>query len=212
MEAGPDDRVPVLSTLGDALERAVYSGWYRWFVRLLVAIVVVLGAVHLVRLVSEDALGLSATSLGVLELATGLALGLFVLAGAVQLLVFARGIHRREAIVAASAEDVERSADDVTEAAEELEKAVEDPERIETAPEEIESTVERAEAQATGAKETAEKVKGELDPPTDGAGDDGGGADGSGAGDASDDGSGAGEEGDEGAGEEDDDGESTRDA
>lgn len=167
MDPDTDTRVPVLSDLGDALERAVYTEWYRWFVRLLIPVVLLLGTVHVARLFAGDLVSLSAETARLVELATSLALGLFVLAGTVQLVVFARGVRRRETIVAKSAEDVERSADDVTKVAEELDEAIDDPSRIEDDPEDIETTVEQAEEQATDAKETVEKVKGELNPPDD---------------------------------------------
>lgn len=166
MDPSDGERVAVLSDLGDALEGVVFTDRYRWFVRGLLAIVAVLGAISLVRY-ATDALALSAGSAWLLEVVTSVAVTLFVLAGALQLLLFARGVRRREGMVAKSAEDVERSADDVTRAAEELDRAIEDPERIEGDPERIESTVERAEEQATDAKETAEQVKAELEPPGD---------------------------------------------
>lgn len=165
MDPSEGERVTVLSDLGDALEGVVFTDRYRWFVRVLLAVVAVLGSIHLLRVAAGDLLGLSSGAARLLELATSLALTAFVVAGALQLLLFSRGVRRREAMVAKSAEDVERSADDVTRAAEELDRAIDEPERIEADPEEIESQVERAEEQATGAKETAEQVRDELDPP-----------------------------------------------
>lgn len=166
MDPSEGERVAVLSDLGDALEGVVFTDRYRWFVRVLLAIVAVLGAISLVRY-TTDVLTLSAESARLLETVTSLALTVFVLAGALQLLLFSRGVRRREGMIAKSAADVERSADDVTRAAEDLDRAIDDPERIETDRDGIESTVERAEEQATDAKETAEQVKAELEPPED---------------------------------------------
>lgn len=166
MDASEGDRIVVLSDLGDALEAVVFTDRYRWFVRVLLAIVAVLGAIALLRY-ATDVLVLSADAARLLELVTSAALALFVVAGSLQLLLFARGVRRREGMVAQSAAAVEQSADEVTKAAEELDRAIEDPEHIEPDPDEIESTVERAEEQATGAKETAEKVKEDLEPPGD---------------------------------------------
>lgn len=166
MDPSEGERVAVLSDLGDALEGVVFTDRYRWFVRVLLATVAVLGAISLLRY-ATDVLALSPEAARLLEVATGVALTAFVLAGALQLLLFARGVRRREGMVARSAEDVERSADDVTRAAEELDRAIADPASIEADPDGIESTVERAEAQATDAKETVERVKEDLDPPGD---------------------------------------------
>ncbi|MFQ3319384.1 MAG: hypothetical protein ACI8UR_000056 [Natronomonas sp.] len=164
MEPSDEQRIPILSDFADALERAVFTGWYRRFIRMLIVAVVILGILQLLRL-GTDLSVFSAGFTETLNLVTSVAVSVFVIAGALQLLIFSRGVRRREAMVAKSAEDVERSAADVTKAAEELDKAIEEPEQIEKDPDEIEDTVEQVEEQATEAKETAEKVKGDLQPP-----------------------------------------------
>ncbi|WP_435346918.1 hypothetical protein [Haloarchaeobius sp. HRN-SO-5] len=165
-----DDGVPVLSRVADGVERVVFADWYRWFVRGLLLVVAVLAVVHLVRAATADVLVFSTAGEQALDLVTSVVVTVFVLAGAVQLLVLARGVRRREGLVAASAEDVEKSAEDVERAAKELEAAVERDD--EEPPAELEERVERAEEQAGDAKETAAEVTDDLTPPAD-AGDDG---------------------------------------
>lgn len=162
MSVPEDDRVPVLSRIGDTLERWLFAGWYPWFVRGIVALVVVLGVVHLIRY-TTDALSLSPGGAQLLDLATSVAVTLFVLAGVVQLLVYARGVRRRETAVATTAEQVERSAEDVEKVATELEQVAKDPDGVD--PETVEQQAKTAEETASKAKETAESVKKDLDQP-----------------------------------------------
>lgn len=162
MPAPEDDRVPVLSRIGDTLERWLFAGWYLWFVRGIVLLVAVLGLVHLLRY-ATDVLSLSPGDAQLLDLVTSVVVTLFVLAGVVQLLVYARGVSRREAAVATTAEQVERSAEDVEKAATELEQVAKDPEAVD--PETVEQQAKTAEETASQAKETAESVKEDLDHP-----------------------------------------------
>lgn len=81
MDPSEGERVAVLSDLGDALEGVVFTDRYRWFVRVLLAVVAVLGAISLGRY-ATDALALSAGSARLLEAVTSVAVTLFVLAGA----------------------------------------------------------------------------------------------------------------------------------
>lgn len=167
-ETDGGDRIPVVSTVGDALEQLVFGRYarpYRWFVRALTALVVVLAAVHAARFLAGGSLGLTAGATRVLNLLTSAAGTLFVLAGVVQLLLFVRGVRRRETTVEAAAHAVEESAATVEAAAEELEDVVEeaagdldaDVERA------VEERTETAEERAIEAEETAEAVREELE-------------------------------------------------
>lgn len=162
MSVPEDDRVPVLSRVGDTLERWLFAGWYPWFVRAIVALVVVLGVVHLLRY-TTDLLTLSSGGAALLELVTSVAVTLFVLAGVVQMLVYFRGVRRRETAVATTAEQVEKSAEDVEKVATELEQVAKDPDAVD--PETVEQQAKTAEETASKAKETAESVKKDLKQP-----------------------------------------------
>lgn len=159
MSVPEDDRIPVLSRVGDTLERWLFAGWYPWFVRGIVLVVAVLGLVHLLRY-STDILSLSAGGAQLLELVTSIAVTLFVLAGTVQLLVYARGVRRRETAVATTAKQVEQSAEDVETVATELEQVAKDPDAVD--PETVEERAKTAEQTASEAKERAESVKKDL--------------------------------------------------
>lgn len=175
MSAPEDDRVPVLSRIGDTLERWLFAGWYPWFVRATVLLVVVLGLVHLLRY-TTDLLALSSGGAALLDLVTSVVVTVFVLAGVVQILVYFRGVQRRETAVASTAEQVEKSAEDVEKVATELEQVAKDPDSVD--PETVEKQAKTAEETASKAKETAESVKKDLEQPGaesdagDGAGDD----------------------------------------
>ncbi|MFD1646200.1 hypothetical protein [Haloarchaeobius litoreus] len=163
-----DDGVPVLTPVADALERVVFAPWYRWFVRGLLVAAALVGLVHLIR-ATTDTLALSPSGTRLLSQLTSVVVTLFVLAGALQLLLVARGVRRREETVAESAAGVEKSADEVRSAAEELEETVEQSVEEGGAPEETaEEITERAkhvEEQADEVKETVEGVKEELHGP-----------------------------------------------
>jgi len=163
-----DDGVPVLTPAADALERVVFAPWYRWFVRGLLVAAALVALVHLVR-ATTDALSLSASNTQLLSQLTSVVVTLFVLAGALQLLLVARGVRRREETVAESAAGVEQSAEQVRTAAEELEETVEQSVEETGAPEEtaeeITGRAKHVEEQADEAKETVEGVKDELQGP-----------------------------------------------
>ncbi|WP_256297414.1 hypothetical protein [Haloarchaeobius salinus] len=162
--SSPEDReIPVLTPLADALERVVFADWYRWFVRGLLVAAGLVGAVHLVR-ATTDLLALSAGGAELLTVLTNVVVTLFVLAGALQLLMLARGVRRRELVVAESAAGVEESAEEVKTAAKELEETAADTgdEEVER---EISDRVEQVEEQADEVKENVEGVKNELYGP-----------------------------------------------
>jgi methyl-accepting chemotaxis protein len=163
-----DNGVPVLTPVTDALERVVFAPWYRWFVRGLLVAAALVVLVHLIR-ATTDALALSASGTRMLSQLTSVVVTLFVLAGALQLLLVARGVRRREETVAESAAEVEQSADEVKSAAEELEETVERSVEEGSAPEETaRELTERAkhvEEQADEVKETVEGVKEGLHEP-----------------------------------------------
>jgi methyl-accepting chemotaxis protein len=163
-----DDGVPVLTPVADVLERVVFAPWYRWFVRGLLVAAGLVGLVHLVR-ATTDSLTLSGGGTELLSLLTSVVVALFVLAGALQLLLVARGVRRREETVAESAAGVEQSAEEVRSAAEELEETVEQSVEAAGAPEETaEELTDRAkhvEEQADEVKEAVEGVKEDLQGP-----------------------------------------------
>lgn len=162
MSVPEDDRVPVLSRIGDTLERWLFAGWYPWFVRAIVVFVVVLGIVHLLRY-TTDLLALSSGGAALLDLVTSVIVTLFVLAGVVQIIVYFRGVQRRETAVATTAEQVEKSAEDVEKVATELEQVAKDPDGVD--PETVEKQAKTAEETASNAKKTAESVKKDLEQP-----------------------------------------------
>lgn len=165
MSRSENDEIPVLTPIADGLERIVFAQWYRWFVRGLLVAAALVGAVHLVR-ATTDALALSSGGTAALTLVTNAVVTLFVLAGALQLVLLARGVRRREVVVAESAAGVEESAEEVKTAAKELEETVVETED-EEAEEEITERVEKVEKQADEAKQNVETVKEELDPAGD---------------------------------------------
>lgn len=167
------DRASAGTRVGDALERLVFSGWYQWIVRGLLAALAVLAVVHAARFGGASVL--SGPAVRALTLVTSVAVAAFVVAGVVQLVLVVRGIRRREAVVAESAETVEESAADVERAAEELEGAIEEGELDASAPEgaderveRVEERVQEAEEGANEARETVEEVADELEAPDDG--------------------------------------------
>lgn len=163
-------RVPVLSSAGDALERVVfgrYEAWYRRFVRLLWAVVALLAAVHVVRYLGAG-LGLSPDAVAALDWVTSIVVTLALVTGALQVVLVARGVQRRRAAVAASAEALEDSATAIEEAADEVETVADDV-AAEPAVERAEEAKETAEA----VEETVDEVREELEPDDGGEGDGG---------------------------------------
>lgn len=159
-------RVPVLSSAGDALERVVfgrYEAWYRRFVWLLWAVVALLAAVHAARYLGAD-IGLSPGAVAALDWATSIVMTLALVTGALQVVLVARGVQRRRAAVAASAEALEDSAAAIEEVADEVESVADD-----VAAERAEEAKETAEA----VEETVDEVREELDPDDGGEGDGG---------------------------------------
>lgn len=164
MSVSGEGRVPVLSRVGDALERVVFADWYRWVVRGLLLVVGVVAIVHLLRY-ATGVPSLTPGGAELLTVVTSIVLAVFVLTGAVQLVLYARGVRRREAMVASTAEQVEASAEVVEEAAEDLEAVAADPDAVD--PETVEEQAREAEETASEAKETAESVQEELAQPAD---------------------------------------------
>ena len=162
MTESDPDRIPLLSPLGDALERLVFTRTYRRFVVALLGVLTVLVALHAIRFVTTGVLDLTAASVGFLDVATSVAVTLFVVAGIIQVLLFARGVRRQQEMVAESAEAVEESADVLEATTEELEEHIDEaPPAV--APD-IEETVETVAEKAEEAKETVEGVQSTLDP------------------------------------------------
>ncbi len=158
-------RVPVLTRAGDALERVVfgrYEAWYRRFVKLVWVVVAALAVVHVARYLGID-LGLSPDTAATLDWVTSIAVTVFLVTGALQLVLVARGVQRRRAAVAASAAALEDSAAAVETAADEVEAAAAETPAPERAVERAASARETAEI----VEETVDEVRAELEPDDD---------------------------------------------
>jgi ABC-type nitrate/sulfonate/bicarbonate transport system substrate-binding protein len=120
--------------------------------------VALLGAVHAARYLGG--LGLSPGAVAVLDWTTSISVTLFLVTGALQLVLVARGVERRQETVAASAAALEDSAAAVEEAADEVEAVAEETPDPETVVERAESAKETAEA----VERTVDEVRAELEP------------------------------------------------
>ena len=100
------------------------SGRYRWFVRAVLAALVVLLLVDAIWIIT-DALGVSLFSPAVVDVLVSLTaamLTLFLLTGLLQFLVLGRAFERGTETVAQSAAEIEQAAEEVAEAAGEVEQ------------------------------------------------------------------------------------------
>lgn len=165
-------RIPVLTSVGDALERLVFAGWYRWVVRGLLVLVGLLAVVHLVRFAGWGPT-LGAGTVGFLDLLTSLAVTAFLLAAAIQLVVFARGVERRRdqvaesaAVIEQTAEEVEATVKEVERSAEEVERSAADVEATASTVEESASDVERSAEEVEHSASEVEQTASEVDPDT----------------------------------------------
>lgn len=152
----------MLTSAGDALERVVfgrYEAWYRRFVRWLWVVVAALAVVHAARFLAGG-LGLSPAVAAALDWVTAVAVTAFLVAGAVQLVLVARGVQRRRAAVAESAAALEDSAEAVEAAAREVETVADDVPDADPAVERAAEAKETAEA----VEETVDEVREELHP------------------------------------------------
>jgi hypothetical protein len=149
---------------------------YRWFVRAVLAVLLVVLLVDAVWLVA-DALGTSPFPPAVVDglwTLTAAALTLFLLTGLVQFLVLGRNFERGTEEVTQSAEELEKTAEEVAEAAEEVEK-LSDTVATESNPDErtaeaVKEQADEIKGEMEGAERTADEVKGKLQeqgPPED---------------------------------------------
>ena len=142
--------------------------WYRWFVRAVVAVLVVVLLVDVLWLVT-DALGASVFSPAVVDglwTVTATALALFLLTGLLQFLVLGRLFDRGTEEVTQSAAELERTAGEVADAAAEVEK-LSDTVATEAAPdgrpsETVKKQADEIKGEMAGAEQTADEVKEKL--------------------------------------------------
>jgi uncharacterized membrane protein YcjF (UPF0283 family) len=141
--------------------------WYRWFVRIVVLLLVVVLVLDVVWVVT-DVLGTSVFSpaiTGGLRVLTAALFTLFLLTGLVQFLVLGRVFERGTAEVAQSADELEKTAEEVTEAAsevEELSETVAGPESDEMS-DDVKEQTDEIKGEMENVERTASEVKDKLD-------------------------------------------------